>query len=74
MNVRPIVESDADAVASIVVQDSEALTGRPALGLPAGAIPGQRGAGDDIIEAIDGHPDQVAGLLRGWMASSGTGS
>ena len=29
MNVRPIVESDADAVASIVVQDSEALTGRP---------------------------------------------
>jgi mycothiol synthase len=29
VNVRPIVESDADAVASIVVQDSEALTGRP---------------------------------------------
>ena len=29
MKVRPIVESDADAVASIVVQDSEALTGRP---------------------------------------------
>jgi GNAT superfamily N-acetyltransferase len=29
VNVRPIVESDADAVASIVVEDSEALTGRP---------------------------------------------
>jgi GNAT superfamily N-acetyltransferase len=29
VNVRPIVESDADVVASIVVQDSEALTGRP---------------------------------------------
>ncbi len=29
MNVRPIVESDADAIASIVVEDSEALTGRP---------------------------------------------
>ena len=29
MNVRPIVASDADAVASIVVEDSEALTGRP---------------------------------------------
>ena len=29
MNVRPIVASDADAVASIVVEDSEALSGRP---------------------------------------------
>ena len=29
MNVRPIVESDAAAVASMVVEDSEALTGRP---------------------------------------------
>jgi len=29
VNVRPIVASDADAVASIVVEDSEALSGRP---------------------------------------------
>lgn len=29
MSVRPIVEADADAVAAIVVEDSEALTGRP---------------------------------------------
>jgi flagellar M-ring protein FliF len=47
--------------------------------LPSGtagtpAIPGQRSSSDDLLGTVDGNPDEVAGLLRGWLENAGAGS
>jgi flagellar M-ring protein FliF len=43
--------------------------------LPAGSVPGQR-AGEasqvDLLQAVENQPDDVAHLLRGWLADSGS--
>ena len=38
------------------------------------AIPGQRSSSDDLLGTVDGNPDEVAGLLRGWLENAGAGS
>jgi len=47
------------------------LGGATPLALPAGSIPTPRVDGE-LTSALDGSPDEVAGLLRGWLASTGT--
>lgn len=48
----------------------DALPGAPAA-LPAGAVPAPRQARDgDLLGLLDDNPDEVAGLLRGWLASA----
>ncbi len=42
--------------------------GAPAA-LPAGAVPAPREE-DDLLARLD-DPDEVAGMLRGWMANAG---
>lgn len=46
--------------------------------LPAGAgatalpsVPEQRTSSEDIMGAIDGSPDEVTGLIRGWLENTG---
>ena len=36
------------------------------------AIPGQRSSSDDLLGTVDGNPDEVAGLLRGWLENAGS--
>jgi flagellar M-ring protein FliF len=38
------------------------------------SIPGQRGSSEDLLGTVDGNPDEVAGLLRGWLENAGAGS
>ena len=52
---------------------AELGAGTAPLGLPAGSVPLPRSEGDPTA-ALDGSPDEVAGLLRGWLASTGTHS
>lgn len=49
---------------------SELAAASAPLGLPAGSIPATRGESDGG-DGIDGSADEVAGLLRGWLASTG---
>jgi len=37
--------------------------------LPAGSVPGQRGS-EDVLGAIEGRTDEVAGVLRGWLETT----
>ena len=41
-----------------------------ATALPAGSVPAPRGS-SDLLGTLDENPDEVAGLLRGWMAGVG---
>lgn len=52
---------------------AELAGGSTPLGLPPGSIPAPRAEGD-LAGALDGSPDEVAGLLRGWLASTGSQS
>jgi flagellar M-ring protein FliF len=45
---------------------------RPAAALPGGAIPSQRSS-DELLGVLDESPDEVAGMLRGWLANVGSG-
>lgn len=40
--------------------------------LPVGSVPAPRGThgGEGLVELVDEHPDEVAHLLRGWLANS----
>ncbi len=49
-----------------------ALVGREAIALPAGSVPGQRSS-DELLGVLDDSPDEVAGMLRGWLANVGSG-
>jgi flagellar M-ring protein FliF len=40
--------------------------------LPAGTVPAQRPQ-SDLLGVLDENPDEVAGMLRGWMANVGGG-
>jgi flagellar M-ring protein FliF len=46
--------------------------GRPAAALPAGSIPSPRSS-EDLLGVLDDSPDEVAGMLRGWLANVGPG-
>jgi flagellar M-ring protein FliF len=46
----------------------------PSAGTAAPAIPGQRTPSDDLLGTVDGNPDEVAGLLRGWLENAGAGA
>ncbi|MCW2776594.1 MAG: flagellar M-ring protein FliF [Frankiales bacterium] len=39
--------------------------------LPAGSVPAPRSEEDDLLSRLD-DPDEVAGMLRGWLATSGS--
>jgi flagellar M-ring protein FliF len=39
--------------------------------LPAGSVPAQR-PGEDPLGAIEGRSDEVAGVLRGWLETTGS--
>jgi flagellar M-ring protein FliF len=39
--------------------------------LPVGTVPAPRAAGD-LLGAVDENPDEVAGLIRGWLESAGS--
>ena len=44
--------------------------------LPSGsqvAIPAQRTSSEDLLGVIDDRPDEVTGLLRGWLENTGAG-
>ncbi len=48
-----------------------ALTGSAARSaLPAGSLPAPRG-NSDLLATLDENPDEVTGMLRGWMANVG---
>ena len=51
-----------------------ARAGQPAstVALPAGSVPAPRSQ-SDLLGVLDDNPDEVAGLLRGWMANAGGG-
>jgi flagellar M-ring protein FliF len=51
-----------------------ALGGRTqaAAALPAGSVPAQRSS-DELLGVLDDSPDEVAGMLRGWLANVGPG-
>ena len=38
--------------------------------LPAGAVPAPRQEDGQLLELLDENPDEVAGMLRGWLAST----
>jgi flagellar M-ring protein FliF len=70
------VEVPADQVRAAVEagkrsSGSAALSGSANRGaLPAGSIPAPRGNAD-LLATLDENPDEVAGMLRGWMANVG---
>jgi flagellar M-ring protein FliF len=47
-----------------------ALPASRAAALPAGAVPAPRSEAD-VLDRLDESPDELAGLLRGWLAHSG---
>jgi flagellar M-ring protein FliF len=51
-----------------------ALGGRtqPAAALPAGSVPTPRSS-EELLGVLDDSPDEVAGMLRGWLANVGPG-
>ena len=50
-----------------------AVSGASRSALPAGLVPGQRGADDsEVLALVDERPDDVAALLRGWLAECGS--
>lgn len=62
----------ADEVRAAVQAGTKgAVGGRSATAaLPVGSVPAPRNSGD-LLSALDESPDEVAGLLRGWMANAG---
>lgn len=50
-----------------------ALGSRAPAALPAGSIPAQRGSGDALLGTLDDNPDEIAGMLRGWLTNVGPG-
>ncbi len=39
--------------------------------LPAGSVPAPRQDDGQLLELLDDNPDELAGLLRGWLANTG---
>ncbi|MGB8650652.1 MAG: flagellar basal-body MS-ring/collar protein FliF [Mycobacteriales bacterium] len=63
----------AQVTAAVEAGRRGALVGRPAAALPPGSVPVQRNAEGDLLSTLDESPDEVAGLLRGWLANAGPG-
>ncbi|MCU1692939.1 MAG: flagellar M-ring protein FliF [Frankiales bacterium] len=49
---------------------SKAVAAGAQAALPAGAVPTPRSEDDDLLARLD-DPDEVAGMLRGWLATTG---
>ena len=66
------IELPADQVkAAVEAGKRGAVATAPTRGaLPTGAIPAPRG-NSDLLAVLDENPDEVAGMLRGWMANVG---
>jgi flagellar M-ring protein FliF len=63
----------AQVTAAVEAGRRGAIGGRTtAAALPAGTIPRQRSA-DELLGVLDESPDEVAGMLRGWLANVGPG-
>ncbi len=52
---------------------TKAVAGTPQAALPVGAVPAPRSEDDDLLSRLD-DPDEVAGMLRGWLSTSGGGA
>ena len=62
----------ADQVtAAVEAGRRNAVGGRTAAALPAGSLPAPRSSSHDLLDTLDDNPDEVAGMLRGWMANVG---
>jgi flagellar M-ring protein FliF len=67
-------ELSAEQVTAALASGKKSLPTRPAASaLPAGSIPAARRSSDDLLGVLDESPDEVAGMLRGWLASTGGG-
>ena len=49
-----------------------ALPGRATAALPVGTVPAPRGSSDEVLAVVDESPDEVAGLIRGWLENAGS--
>ncbi len=69
-------ELPADQVQAAVDAGRRGAVAPPARGsaaaLPAGSVPAPRSQ-TDLLGVLDENPDEVAGMLRGWMANVGGG-
>ncbi|MGZ6791358.1 MAG: flagellar basal-body MS-ring/collar protein FliF [Mycobacteriales bacterium] len=50
-----------------------AVTGRRSAPALTGTVPSPRASSDDLLGVLDESPDEVAGMLRGWLANVGPG-
>lgn len=66
----PVEQVTAAISASTEAGKRNALPKTTAAALPAGSVPAPRGS-SDLLGTLDESPDEVAGLLRGWMAGVG---
>ncbi|MGZ6827366.1 MAG: flagellar M-ring protein FliF C-terminal domain-containing protein, partial [Mycobacteriales bacterium] len=50
-----------------------AVAGRRSAPALTGTLPSPRASSDDLLGVLDESPDEVAGMLRGWLANVGPG-
>ena len=63
----------AQVTAAVEAGRRGALVARTSVvALPAGSVPAQRSS-NELLGVLDESPDEVAGMLRGWLANVGPG-
>jgi flagellar M-ring protein FliF len=60
-----------ELTAAVEAGKRAALPGHVTAALPVGSVPAPRAA-EDLLGVIDDNPDEVAGLIRGWLENAGS--